>query len=123
MVEYYLSIYGPLVAYLILIGASIGMYRQKRLLPAWLVGLSSAGLIFLKIMEQVITKPQPKYIYGSQGEVLGVTGEFSLWQQSIFWFYPIAIIAISVGVSLLVFGREPLNKSSKAAAQTERADS
>ncbi len=111
MIEYYLSTYGPVIAYLILVRASIGMYRQKRLLPAWLVGLSSAGLIFLKIMEQVITQPQPEYIYGSQGEILAVTGELSLWQQSIFWFYPIAIIAISVGVFLLVYGREPLNKA------------
>jgi hypothetical protein len=111
MIQYYLSMYGPVIAYLILVCASIGMYRQKRLLPAWLVGLSSAGLIILKIMEQVITQPQPNYIYDSSGEVLAVTGEFSLWQQAIFWFYPIAIIAISVGVSLLVFGREPLNKA------------
>lgn len=121
MIGFYLNIYGPLLAFGLLVVSSVILCSRGFLGPALLIGVSSAISMFLKAMANFTGPASVEYMRGPVGQVLGAIGTFSVWQQTIFWAYPIAIITRAVGVFWLVFSISTLNKPLKSDAQKARA--
>ena len=121
MIEFYLNIYGPLAAFGLLAVSSVMLFLRGYSGPAILIGAPSVLLIFLKVMVGFVGPGSVEYVHGSEGEVLGAAGVFSVWQQAMFWIYPAAILAIAVGALWLAANLPTLNKSLKSDAQKARA--
>ena len=117
MIESYLNIYGPLVAFGLLAVSSVVLFLRSYSGPAILIGASSVLLVLLKAIVYFDGPGSIEYVHGSEGEVLGATGAFSVWQQAIFWVYPIAIFAIAAGVLWLASSLPTLNKPLKSDVQ------
>lgn len=113
MAESYLNIYGPLAAFGLLAISSVVLFLRSYSGPAILIGTPSVLLVILKAMVVFSGPGSMEYVHGSEGEILGATGAFSMWQQIIFWAYPIAIFLIAVGVLWLASRLPTFNKPLK----------
>lgn len=121
MIESYLNIYGPLVAFGLLAFSSVMLFLRGYPGPSILIGTPSALLMLLKAIVDFAGPGSVEYVHGPEGEVLGATGAFSVWQQAMFWVYPLAILAIAVGALWLASSLPTLNKPLKSDAQNARA--
>jgi len=78
-------------------------------------------LVFLKVMAGFSGSGSIEYLHGSKGEVLGATGAFSMWQQTILWAYPIALFAIAIGIFWLASSVTTFDKPLTSDALNSRA--
>lgn len=121
MIEYYLNIYGPLVAFGLLVISSVVLFLRGYSGPSILIGIPSALLVCLKAMAIFSGPDSLEYVHGPEGGVLGAAGAFSVWQQTMFWVYSGAILSIAAGVLWLALNLQALNKPLKGDAQDARA--
>ena len=121
MIESYLNIYGPLVAFGLLAVSSVMLFLRGYSGPSILIGTPSALLMHLKAIVDFAGPASVEYMHGPEGEVLWATGGFSVWEQAMFWVYPVAILSIAVGALWLASSLPTLNKPLKSDAQNARA--
>ena len=118
MADVYLNIYGSLLAFGLLVIASVMLARRGYSEPAALVGVPSLVLMLFKAMAE-ITGPGPfEYVHGRDGEILGAAGAISVWQQAVFWIYPVAMIAIAAGLLWLALSLPKCQRPNNSDAQT-----
>lgn len=110
MVDFYLIIYAPLVAYVLFVIGAIILMRRGYLWPSLLIGASSAAAIFTSLMAALGGPASINYVHGSEGKILGATGAFSVWQKVDLWVSPVALLAIGAGVLWLALGSSTLIK-------------
>lgn len=121
MIEFYLALYGPLIAFGLLVVSSVVLYLRGSVGPALLIGMSSIVAVLFKVMADIVGPGPVEYVQGLDGQVLEAIGTFSFWQKAAFWVYPIAMLAIAVGVLWLALSNATLNKPLKSDAQKARA--
>jgi len=116
MIESYLNIYGPLVAFGLLALSSVMLFLRGYSGPSILIGTPSALLMLLKAIVEFAGPGSVGYVHDHEGDILGATGAFSVWQQAMFRVYPVAILAIAVGALWLASSLPHLNKPLKSNA-------
>lgn len=102
MTHLYLNQYLPILAFIVLVFASIKVFRNGHTLPSILIGAPAAATVLLKIITEFTAPQNIGYVYSPEGEALGAHVAVNVWQQGLFWVYPIAILSIAVGVLMLV---------------------
>lgn len=98
MIEYYLSLYGPIVALGLIAASSFRLVRCGHLGPAIMIGAPSILLIILGLTASFVGPVSVEYVHGAEEEMLGAFGAINRWQIALARISPFAMISIGAGL-------------------------